>query len=128
MKYNETSQCQFPGREIDLFNPSFDKIGSRTIAPATVAPRRHLLSRPKPSSNQNPDSLSVSPTPTSSSPFTPSPSLRLAPTPSSIRKASVVGEQVSLGSKCPGSISRVTQQSGISIDLIINDFSSYFRR
>jgi hypothetical protein len=74
----------------------------RTDAPATVAPQRHLLPRLRSSLNQNQNSLSVSPspTPTSSSSSTPSPSLRLAPTPPTIRRASVVGEQVSQGSKC----------------------------
>jgi hypothetical protein len=69
----------------------------RTDAPATVAPQQHLLPRPRSSPNQNQNSLSVSsrPTSTSSSSSTSSPSLRRAPTPSTIRRASVVGEQVS---------------------------------
>jgi hypothetical protein len=59
------------------------------------APQRHLLPTPKSSPNPNRDS----------------PSARLVPTPSTIRKASIVGEQVSLGSKCPGSNIRVTEQN-----------------
>jgi len=64
-----------------------------TGAPTTVAPQRHLLSRLKSSSNQNQNSLSVSLPPSPSS--TLSSSLTLAPTPSTIGEASVVGEQVS---------------------------------
>ncbi len=89
-----------------VFSFLFLVLGSMTDAPrtdasATVAPHRHLLSRFKSSLNQNQNSPSVS-LPLSPSPsFTPSPSstlsslLILAPTPSTIRKASVVGEQVS---------------------------------
>jgi hypothetical protein len=61
------------------------KDAPRTVAPATVAPQRHLLSRPRPSPNQHQTSISVSP----------SPSLELAPTPLTIWGATVAGEQVS---------------------------------
>jgi hypothetical protein len=66
------------------------KGASRTFAPATLAPQRHLLSRSRSSSNQSQNSLYVSPSPTHMSPFTsaPSPSLGLAPTPASMRGAS----------------------------------------
>jgi hypothetical protein len=50
-------------------------------APRTVAPQRHLLSRPRPSPNQHQISISVSPSPT----------LELARTPSTIWGASVRG-------------------------------------
>jgi hypothetical protein len=60
-------------------------------APRIFAPQRHLLSRSRSNSNQSQNSLYVSPSPTPTSPSTsaPSPSLRLAPTPASMRGASV---------------------------------------
>ncbi len=79
-------------------------------APATLAPQRHFFSRSRSNSNQSQNSLDVSPSPIPTSPSTsaPSPSLRLAPTPASIQGASVVGDELSLGSKDPGSIFRHT--------------------
>jgi hypothetical protein len=67
----------------------------RTDAPATVAPQRHMLPRPKssPNPNRNAPSVSSLPSPLAS----PSSSLTLAPTSSTIQEANVVRdrEQVS---------------------------------
>jgi hypothetical protein len=94
--------CLLLGKHLNrCFKHVFLLIGSMKDAPRTVAPQRHLLSRPIPSRNQNQISISVSfsPTPTSTSSSTPSPSLELAPTPSTIWGASVRGASFVLPSQ-----------------------------